>query len=55
MTSEYRLALKADTSTDAIDMAKRRARDDGLVVKTVKSAKLDALGRYAVCLAVTRP
>lgn len=54
VTSEYRLAVRTVGSADAIDIAKRRARDDGLRILTVRSCKLDALGRWAVCLAVEK-
>lgn len=55
MTSEYRWVVLTDTAADAIDITKRRARDDGYRVLTVRSCKLDALGRWAVSLAVARP
>lgn len=60
MTSTYSLTVEATGSTDAADIAKRRARDDGFRVRTV--ARVHPIDtpdpkrrtRWAVELAVSR-
>lgn len=61
MTSEYHVTVQAFGSTDAADIAKRRARDDGFRVRTVsrihpvdEPAK-GRMTRWAVTLAVVKP
>jgi hypothetical protein len=54
MTGTFRITVTAPSSADATDIAKRRARDDGWTVKTVRTCKQDALGRWAVVLAVSK-
>lgn len=52
-TSVYRPApIDAPNTQDAIDIARRRARDDGYRMTTVESCKRDALGRWALVLLV---
>lgn len=57
MTSTYTLTVQADSPEDAQDIAKRRARDDGYAVRTVRRVvRLAHLGprAWSVELAVTR-
>lgn len=61
MTSTYDITVEAAGSTDAADIAKRRAREDGLRVRTVsRIVAVDTPDpkrrtRWAVTLAVVRP
>jgi hypothetical protein len=56
VTSEYSISVTATTPEDAADIAKRRARDDGYVVVTVKRVVRGILpGRWSVQLAVRKP
>lgn len=60
MTSTYSLTVEAIGSTDAADIAKRRAREDGYRVRTVASIHpIDVPDpsrrtRWAVTLAVVK-
>lgn len=51
-TSSYFLTVDAPNTLDAIDKAKRRAREDGYRPVAVESCKRDALGRWALVLLV---
>lgn len=61
--STYTVTVDAVGSTDAQDIAKRRARDDGFRVRTVRSVRPRAgfdgdskvRGPWVVDLAVVRP
>ena len=59
--SEYTITVEAIGSTDAADIAKRRAREDGFKVRTVSrivalgSPSPATRGRWSVTLAVVRP
>lgn len=60
-TSTYSIVVEASGSTDAADIAKRRARDDGFRVRTLSRVHpIDTPDpkrrtRWAVELAVVRP
>lgn len=63
MTSTYTITVEAAGSTDAQDIAKRRARDDGWKVRTVRTVRPSQMfsgdprvrGPWVVELAVVRP
>lgn len=54
MNGVYRVTVDAATDLDAMDIAERRAREDGWRVLTIDTCKRDALGRWAVALRVVR-
>lgn len=54
MTSEYVITVSAATRRDALDIARRRARDDGYAYQGAIRVVNVSPGVYAVTLAVVR-
>lgn len=54
MTGGYIMTVSAETAEDATDIVKRRARDDGFRIVTVKRVHLTNHGKWTVELAIQR-
>ena len=54
MKGTFRMTTAAPTDKDAIDIAARRARDDGWVVRGAIKVSKQLDGRYHVVLSVAR-